>query len=375
MKIAIDGRKLIGNRTGIGNYLFGILEELFLVDQKNKYFIFVDQKPEMKFSNQNVEYIEIATLKNTIKNEKLYSFLWLNLFIVPRLLREKIDIFWGPNFVKPLVFPNKKTIVTIHDLAFIRNKEDHSTIHALYLKYYLKLFVNKNLNVLTVSDYSKNDIISEFNIPEDRINVTYCALSSNVNVNSIKKPSLKLPEEYCLFVGTLEKRKNLKLILNALSYSIKNNLNVIPLVVVGAKGNGLEQIQKLIKKLKIEEYVYFTGYVTEEELAYIYKHAKLFIFPSLYEGFGIPLLEAMKYGVPIIASKTTSLPEVAQDAAVFIDPFSIQELSHVINELLLNDNLRNELVEKGKKRLSFFSWKKSAKVFLDVINKMEGEQK
>ncbi|MGG1655934.1 glycosyltransferase family 1 protein [Geobacillus sp. BMUD] len=375
MKIAIDGRKLIGNRTGIGNYLLGILEELFRIDQKNKYYIFVDQKPEIRFNNPNVKYIRISTLKNTIKNEKIYSFLWLNLFIVPRLLREKIDIFWGPNFVKPLVFPNKRTIVTIHDLAFIKNKENHSTIHAFYLKYYLKFFVDKKLNILTVSHYTKYDIMKEYKIPEDNINVTYCALNPNLNIKSIRKPSLKLPKEYCLFVGTLEKRKNLQLILKAISYSIKNNLSVIPLVVVGGKGNGSEQIRKLIKELNIEEYVYFTGYISQEELAYIYENARLFIFPSLYEGFGIPLLEAMRYGVPIITSKTTSLPEVAQDAAMFVDPFSPKELSYVINKLLLDDNLRSTLIEKGKDRLKFFSWRKSAEVFLNVIKKMEGEQK
>ncbi|WP_078409099.1 glycosyltransferase family 4 protein [Priestia abyssalis] len=374
MKIAIDCRKLVGNKTGIGNYLESLLSKLLEIDSINKYYLLFDSLPQFKYESDQVEIICINKFREIFPSEQLYNVFWLNFLVPSRLKKLSIDIFWGPNFVKPIFFPNKNSIVTIHDLAFIKNKEDHSRFHSLYLNIYLQLTLKKNLKVLTVSEYTRSDVIKEFNLSEENVRVSYCAIETR-NILPSNNLSLHLPKNYSLFVGTTEKRKNINVILESLAYSLQYGLETLPLVVVGAKGNGLEETKKKIKELGIEKHVYFTGYVTNEELAYIYSNAKIFIFPSLYEGFGIPLLEAMMYEVPIITSSVTSLPEVADDAALYIDPQSPQDLSRAVNRLLKNDSLQKELIQKGKQRLSYFSWEKSALVLLDLLREMESELK
>ena len=368
MNIGVDGRKLEKNKTGIGNYLDNIFRNLINIDNHNQYFLFVNNREGVIYDAENVHIIEVANPR-FIKNEKLASLVWLNISLIKEIKRKKIDIFWGPNFLKPIFFPKKKSIITIHDLAFIENKDQHSKIHSLYLKILLKLNINKQIKILTVSEYSKSDILKIYDVPKENVYITYCAIDNESNGN---KSAVKLPDEYMLFVGTLEKRKNLNVIFESLHYTKTNGGKILPLVVVGAKGNGLFEVKQRIKDLSIENDIVFTGYVTDEELNYIYSNAKLFIFPSFYEGFGIPLLEAMKFKVPIISSNRTSLPEVAANAAEYFSPDSPSELSEKINLLMENTARKNELVNSGIERINDFSWKKSAEVLCEAIKEVEG---
>ncbi|MCP1092512.1 glycosyltransferase family 4 protein [Bacillaceae bacterium OS4b] len=380
MKIGIDGRKLTKNKTGIGNYLENMLQYILKYDSVNEYYIFTDREiKDYKFNNINI--ITVNKFNTFIKSDQIYQPIWLNIVIPFYFRKYGIDIFWGPNFVKPLTFPSQKSILTIHDLAFKDVKEYHSGIHSIYLNLLLKIIIDKKINLLTVSNFSKSSILKHFPIlTQDQIEVTYCSYNSNLfpgNLNKdyedIVKKKYNLYKDYILFVGTTTARKNLENVIKAIYLSKIKNGNSINLVVVGAKGNGLSAIKKLVKEYSIEEHIHFLGYVEEDHLPYIYKMAKIFIFPSFYEGFGIPILEAMVSGTPVITSNVTSLPEVGGNAVYYIDPYSPEDISNAICEVLINSKLRSELVEFGFKRVQRFKWDDSAKVFISNINKIKNK--
>lgn len=379
MRIAVDGRKLSENKTGIGNYVDSMLESILKIDKDNEYFVFSDKPILTKIESNNVRYIVINKFNFNFLNNQIYQPFWLNVLLPPILKKYKIDIFWGPNFVKPISFPAEKSIITIHDLAFIDAKEFHSGLHSYYLKVFLRLTVSNKINILTVSEYSKNSILKHFPKVEDKnITVTYCSYNKklfNRKLDGYKlekiRDKYKLPDNYLLFVGTTTARKNLINVIKAMKNSIEQQLNICDLVVVGAKGNGLDNLKNLINRLNISSYVHFLGYVEDGDLPYIYNSADVFIFPSHFEGFGIPILEAMASDTPVITSNVTSLPEVGGDAVILINPHSPEEISLAINEVLDNETVIKDMVTKGSDRIKYFNWNESANEFLKVINQIK----
>ena len=184
-----------------------------------------------------------------------------------------------------------------------------------------------------------------YNVPENKIIIMYPSFSK-AEINQ-QKPKIKIKKPYILYFGTLEPRKNITLIIRAF-YQLKS-LSLFPyqLIIAGKKGWGYSEIFNLVKKLRLTKQVIFTNYVSEREKKYLYKHANLFIYPSFYEGFGIPPLEAMAYGCPVITSNTSSLPEVIGDAGLMIDPYNVKALVSVIKKVLNNKKLEKEMIEKG----------------------------
>lgn len=379
MRIAIDGRKLSENKTGIGNYLESMLEEILKLDSSNDYYIFSDKPINSKFSSKKVHYIEIEKYRSVFKKEQLYQPFWLNVLLPSYLKRYKIDIFWGPNFLRPLSFPAERSIITIHDLAFIDAKQYHSGLHSLYLRTFLKLNISGSTNILTVSKYSKETILKHYpEVSSEQIDITYCSYNHKLFSGSYDeayrekvREKHNLPEEYLLFVGTTTARKNLVNVIQAIKYAVDHKKKVCDLVVVGAKGNGLKELKQLIRKLDIESHVHFLGYVEDEDLPYIYNMASIFVFPSFFEGFGIPILEAMACSTPVITANVTSLPEVSGDAAYLIDPHSPENIAKAIGDILSDEKLRNAMISKGYNRLQQFQWRESAEIFIDKINTLQ----
>ncbi|XIG84897.1 hypothetical protein C1N86_11655 [Priestia aryabhattai] len=377
MRIGIDGRKLSENKTGIGNYLENILEEILNLDQENEYVIFTDKPVNKEFENRNVNYVVINNFKSIIPITQIYRPIWLNILLMKHL--KNIDIFWGPDFLSPLGFSGKKTLITIHDLAFIDVNEHHSKFHAMYFKTFLKFNLRKAPNVLTVSQYSKKRILEHYpEVSAEKVNITYCSYNSkqfNIEFDTQHAEKIRkihqLPRNYMLFVGTTTARKNLVNVVKSIAYLSEKNVDVLDLVVVGARGNGLKELIKLVKELKIDSKIHFLGYVDDCDIPYIYKLADLFLFPSLYEGFGIPLLESMSTSTPIITSSTTSLPEVAGDAAIIVDPYSYTEIGNAIELVLDSSTLKEELRAKMSTQINKFSWQESAKQFLKTLNSLK----
>ncbi|MCX7544477.1 glycosyltransferase family 4 protein [Marinicella gelatinilytica] len=256
----------------------------------------------------------------------------------------------------PVKIPGVKTVITIHDL--IPLKIPFTTLD--YKKYFYYLFKQAAESadlILAVSEHTKKDIIDIYGVPEDKIKVTYQSYRQSApdiqqQDEAVYLQSHKLePQKYILFVGNIEPKKNLKKLIQAMAYVKKG----YKLAVVGRKAWMHEgQLKGLKNYLKKDEYV-FLDYVAEYELGMLYKNATCLVMPSLYEGFGLPVLEAMQYDCPVICSDRSSLPEVAGDAAVYINPYQFSEIRDAINALIDDSEKRQEMIEKGRERVAFFS--------------------
>ncbi|HEX8932392.1 MAG TPA: glycosyltransferase family 1 protein, partial [Patescibacteria group bacterium] len=251
----------------------------------------------------------------------------------------------------------------------------------LQLKSWTKYSVAKAAKVLTISNSSRDDIIKEYNLSQDKVVVTHLGIKESVtltphiySMNELKA-KYNLSDNFILFVGTLQPRKNLLRLIEAFAKVLKSKdeshqLKNLQLVIVGRRGWLYEEILKAPEELDIAEQVKFLENVTDEELPLFYKNARCFVLPSLYEGFGLPVLEAMKQGCPVITSNISSLPEAGGEACLYVDPENIDDIAQKITKLVGNDKLRKELIEKGKAQVKKFSWEKTAKETLKVLEEV-----
>ncbi|AXI24805.1 glycosyl transferase family 1 [Methanofervidicoccus sp. A16] len=273
---------------------------------------------------------------------------------------------------------NTKTIVTCLDIIPILYKKNNGLIYASFIKYSLK-GMKKSDRIITISKHVKNDLVRHFSISEEKINVIYLGVNEHYKpipeneIEKIKyKYNLKFP--FILYVGSEQPRKNFPTLIKAF-YKLKTKygFNNIKLVKAGnpqISKYKRKHIMKLIDKLNLQKDIIFTGYVPEEDLPALYNAADLFVYPSIYEGFGLPPLEAMACGTPVITSNTSSLPEVVGDAGIMVDPYDVDGLSKAMYEVLTNDGLREELRKKGLERAKLFSWKECAEEHLKVYEEV-----
>lgn len=265
----------------------------------------------------------------------------------------------------------KKTIVTCHDIIPIAYYNTQNPIWKLSAK-----GLRKAEKIITVSRFSKNDISRYIKYPEEKIEIIPPAVDHNLyyqnrNRKILEKYGIGEDEKVILYVGAEEPRKNVQFLINSFS-KLKNRIPHVKLLKVGTPNylRVREKLLKQIESLNLQKDVIFTGYVSESELAEIYNAVDLFVFPSLYEGFGMPPLEAMACGTPVITSNTSSLPEVVGDAAITVDPYDVNKLTEEMYEVLINDGLKEEIVRKGLKRSKIFSWDDSAKKTLKVYKEL-----
>jgi len=356
MQLAIDFR--MHNASGIGTYIKNIVP--FLIDKFEVILLGnIEEIKQYDFFDK-IEVIEV--------NSKIYSIKeQIELFQkIP-----KVDIFWSPHYNIPiLLIKAKKRIVTIHDVFHLAFLDSLSFKQKLYAKFVINQAVKKSDIILTVSKFSKAEIIKYTNTKKE-INIVYNAIDFKKfkkidDIQRLNKIKLKysLPSNFLLFVGNVKPHKNLKNLLLAIKDLDKN------LVIVGKKAGfitGDDSINGLIKENNLKDKIYFTGYVDDEDIPYIYNLADIFVFPSLYEGFGIPPLEAQACGTPVICSNIASLPEVGKDSVIYCNPYDINEIKEKIELLIENEKLRKELIQKGFENIKRFSWEKSAKKIIEII--------
>ena len=271
----------------------------------------------------------------------------------------------------PSVIKRIPQVFTIHDLSLMKYREMHPRERVWFSDLFFNRRIHHATHIITVSDFIRSEICNEFPIDPAQVTTIWEAPDplffprENEKIDAVIK-NLKLPREYLLFVGTLEPRKNLPLVIKALAKRKDN----IPIVFVGWKGWGDDLWRQKAKEEGIANRIFTTGYVDEESLACLYSGALALIFPSFYEGFGLPLLEAMACGCPVICSNVASLPEVAGDAAIFIDPHDDEDLAEAIHRMVFDSRIRNDFKEKGLKRARQFSWERAAKQTLAVFKKV-----
>lgn len=366
MKIGFNATYIDPYPTGIGNFIIGTLNEFYKMYKNIKIFTGYP-----KFLNIDKDKI-ILTSKKFFpcygRKGQFHRILWAK-SVLPWLLKKyQIDLLvnlWpeGP------IFPDVKMITIVHDLQpLLFPKEYRRTTY--YFRYFVPMILKKSLSIIALSENTKRDIIKFYGIKPEKIKVIYQGVDlsffkSKVKFEEIKEIKNKYgAEKYILALGDHYPRKNFVGLIYAFS---KINLPHKLIIAGNPYKRFTPVIEETIKRLNCQDKVIITGYVSKETLRILYQGADLFILPSLYEGFGRPLLEAMASGTPVIASKRASIPEVAGDAALLIDPENEEEIINSIKRVLENEKLRRELIEKGGERIKFFTYKNFCKEFLNLL--------
>lgn len=367
MKIGIDARLLTDNKTGIGTYTNRLITELAAADKENQYVLYTDKEHE--FNMPDNFSIRLIPQRRRI--------LWTNLYLPWYLSADNIDIFHSvANFEVPIM-ARCKIVVTIHDLIPLLYPELVPFRYRVLFRTLIKKAAERSKKVLTVSHSSKKDIIELLGINSDRVVVIYEAghtqspsILDKTTPDQIRE-RFKLCGRYILFVGVIEPKKNIPTLIKAFKLLKRNGGGGdIKLVIAGGKGWFYDQVFTCVEELGLKNEVIFTGFVSKEDLYQLYNGAELFVFPSLYEGFGLPPLEAMACGTPVVCSNTGSLPEVVGDAGIFVDPMDLNGWVEAMRGVLNNPSLQARMVEKGLERAKQFSWKKTAEETLKVYHEV-----
>lgn len=370
MKIGIDGRAAKWYRgTGIGTYTHQLISSLSKVDFNNDYLVF---SPENSSLNDLGNNFKIERLKSNLKDN-----FWDEVS-VPNILENKnMELYHVPqNGVGLSENINCLRAITLHDIIPLRMPE---TVSDRYLKIFneeLPKMLKNCEGIITVSEFSKEDISKEFNFPKDRIYVTHLAAEDIYKpmdkfiCKNLLKNKYNINDDFILYVGGFSPRKNIIGLIEAFSLIHPSKRKNKKLVITGKKGLSYSKYQKRADDLKISDDVIFTDFIPLEDLPLFYNCADVLVYPSFYEGFGLPPLEAMACGTPVIASNVTSLPEVCYNSALLINPYNIDELSSLIEQVINDNNLSLSLTNKSLSRSKNFSWNNTAKKTINAYANM-----
>lgn len=387
MIIGIDGNEAnVKNRVGVGEYSLQLLRQLKEFSIFNFQFQIYLKKaplPDLPLAGEGWKY-------KVFGPKKFWTQIALPLNLC--LGRPRPDVFFSPTHYAPRFCP-VPSVISIMDLSFFKFPEMFKKKDLAQLKSWTAYSVKKAARILTISQASKNDIIKHYKVPEEKIVVTYPGYKKDTRILRYKdinqdtgilgykdikmniekiKAKYKIKGDYILYVGTLQPRKNLKRLIKAFREVRGQRSEIkgrgLTLVICGKKGWLYDEIFQKVKELNLEKNVVFTGYVPNEDLPALYKGAKCFVLASLYEGFGIPVLEAMSFGCPVVISNVSSLPEIGGRAAIYVDPYDVKDIARGIIEVLeFNDSNYQTLVKKGLAQAKKFSWEKCAKETLKVL--------
>lgn len=369
MTVLVDLTSLADNFSGIERFALSITKELLNAEDRN------DLEYILLFKNE--VHKEFLKVKKQVKKMVLYgnNKLLFNQFILPKaLFKIKADYYFFPAFPAPFFFFNKKAITAIHDVGCW----DSPSKNKKYMIAYFKIMYSKasfgKKKIITVSEFSKKRIIDILKKDSKDIEVIYDGLSDCFENFSYKKEKdimaktqYKLPNEYMLCLSTLEPRKNLRLLVKAYDELLKEKKIDMDLVLAGRKGWAMDDLLNNLNKKSIER-IHFTGFIEDNLLPYIYKNANLFVFPSKYEGFGVPPIEAMSMGVPVVSSDAASLPEVLEDAAYYFTNDNLKSLKErIVYVLSLKEDELNISSQKGIRQAHKFNWKTEALKLRDKL--------
>jgi len=349
MKLVIDIRLI--NASGIGTYLKNILPGL--LDIFDQVVVLGNSKEISRFHwNKRVEIIEFNAEIYSLKEQLLYPI------VVP-----KCDILWVPHLNLPLLpIRAKKVVATIHDVNHLAGVSPISRVKRKYAYLLFQNAVNKANLIFTVSEFSKKELTKYTAVNPEKIKVVYCGVDQSFFQDTKNDKSLKLPDNYILYVGNVKPHKNLISLLKAyclLSNELKSKYQ---LVIIGKKEGFItedKEIDEYIKSNNLEKQITFTGYVEDFDLPKIYQQAALFVFPSLYEGFGLPILEALAANILVISSNAASLREIGGEAVIYFDPMNYSELAQKMLECLENSIDKSFLNAQREIQLEKFTWEKA----------------
>ena len=367
IRLLVDSISLLSSLTGIGRYTYEISKNIKAMNKYDLEFFYG------YYSNKLIEPssgMEIKNLKSIIvKNNLIKKIVRKILFTSSKIFAPSYDLYWQPNFIPNDGIKAKKIVTSVHDFSFILYKDFHPKERVEHINRYFYKNVLKSDMIITGSQYTKNEILERLNFKENEVKVIYHGINHELfKVYEDVTVDFDIPTKFILSVGSIEPRKNLLGLLKAYDIIDVTLKEEYKLVLVGFKGWENKEIMSIIENNK--ENIRYLGFVSDEDLAKVYNLASLFVFPSFYEGFGLPPLEAMACGTPVVSSDLTSMPEVCGAAAIYCNPHDIENIKNKMELVLTNVKLQNKLIAKGLKRASEFTWEKSAQEHMDVFEKV-----
>ena len=380
MKIAFEAQLFLkGEKTGIAWCADNIIKELAVRESCRCNYFSLGYKKGQLCKVEKYEKYGVQGCKCRWFHDILYKLIWPFIPIpYSWFFREKADITLFFNCVVPPGVSGK-SVVIVHDMAYKVCPETVRLKTKRWLQLTLKRSCRRADAIVTVSDSSKRDIIQYLGIEPEKISVMPNGVDLRYFHNNYERGAIenlkkkyRIEDEYFLYLGTLEPRKNIPFLLRAYKRLTEDKLNVkIPqMVLAGGKGWLYDSIFSTVKELCLEDYVLFTGYLEEDEVPLVMCGAKAFVFPSKYEGFGMPPLEAMACGTPVITSDTSSLPEVVGDAGLLVNPESVEDIYLAMKEIMMNDELSETLSRKGLERARLYTWESSAKILYGLYGRL-----
>ena len=379
LTIGIDAsRATREQRTGTEGYSLHLLRALLKQDAQNQYILYYNQPPRARLlpEQANVQQRVIP-----------FPRLWTHLRLSWEMLSRPPDVLFVPAHVLPLVHP-RRTVVTIHDLGYYHEPDAHPPRQRAYLEWATRYNAQSATRIIADSEATKRDLVEILAIPADKIRVVYLGVEErfhpvqNAAQIAAVRATYAIPGPYILYVGTLQPRKNLARLVEAFGrvvraldtgyeganpYSAADPQRRLSLVLAGSKGWWYEDIFRTVQEMELADRVIFPGYVNDDDLPALYSGADLFVLPSLYEGFGLPVLEAMACGTPVVASNVSSLPEIVGDAGLLANPTDPADLARAMTRVLLDPARAGEMRRRGLARARRFSWERCARETLEVL--------
>jgi glycosyltransferase involved in cell wall biosynthesis len=369
VRIAIDARKL--RDYGIGTYVRNLLRHLSRIDKTTEYVVLC-RDWDLELLNQlcpNFRPVAESSPGYSIREQ----------ITVPRdLRRERADLFHAPHYVLPPLTPCK-AVVTIHDCIHLRFPQYlPSRLGYTYARGSLWMATHRSNRIMTVSEASKRDILEYYRVPSNKIDVIYNGIDERFSQTPAEEDVVRVRERYqlddpfVLYAGNVKPHKNIERLIEAFYMLRRGEFENVKLVIIGDEVSKYAALRHAVHRHKLHKHVRFLGFVPHRTLAVLYRLAAVFVFPSLYEGFGLPPLEAMASGTPVITSNVSSLPEVCGDAAFLIDPLETEAIADAMRRVLTDEKLRTELRQRGLERAKHFSWEQSIarvrQIYTEVLN-------
>ncbi len=367
MTIGFDAKRAFYNKTGLGSYSRTVLNVLSKFYPENTYKLFCPKQKKTPAFDLQKQYPTVWS------SSAAFSFLWRSFFITKNREFEQLDLYHGLSGEIPFGKTSVPLVVTIHDLIFLRLPELYNPLDVRIYNFKSRYAVQNSQIVISISEATKRDILTFYNINPEKIQVVYQSYNPIFNQKFSDEQKAKvrqkygLPNDYILYVGTIEKRKNLLSLLKAVEIARLD----IPVVAVGRfRSDYKPQILEFLSKSPVSGQVYFVHNVEFSDLPAIYQSALVFVYPSIYEGFGIPVIEAQQSGVPVITSNVSSLPEAAGPHSVLVDPTGAEQIADGLKKLLFDETYRNQVIEQGYRYVQRFSPENFAKGLMKVYREV-----
>lgn len=377
MKIGIDVTSAVMQGGGIGRYTRELVQTTLATDTENAYVLFSAPPPPEKTLSQIFPVNGRIQHKIAPLSEQWLYRLWYRarLPISVQRFTGKLDLFHSPDFVLPPVSSNTPTLLTVHDLSFVHFPEVYPEVLVNYLNKVVPWSVGRATHILADSVATKHDLMALWQVADEKITVLYSGVNESFErvkddekITAVRSKYDLGDRPYLLSVGTVQPRKNYQMLIQAfapLADKIPHNL-----YIAGGKGWLYEEMMAEIEKQNLTDRVRFIGFIDDEDLPTLYSGADLYLFPSIYEGFGLPMLEAMACGVPVIASDVSSLPEVGQETAVLLPPHDLDKWTTAIESILSDPEQQQRMKNAGYHRVNQFSWEKSASQLLEIYRNL-----